>query len=209
MFAIYTTLSTSPNLRYVRRFAWLVLAAVLLVFLGSVLLFTKPSGGTGRSVSAPILIVAYLVVVALLLLPLPIIVWRRGSRVASLAKRYPDQEPVAAYLLPDVREFVDKWGRRASNAFDQTVILTRAENALLLWSGGGPFDVMCEIPLDAIKEASESRADGYRSVVISFKHRDALELVLCGRVFGIDQRSVARVVDGLNADREATTGATT
>jgi hypothetical protein len=203
LFTIYTTLSTSPNLRYVRRFAWLVLGVILLVFVGSTLLFTRSEGGAGRSVSAPILVVAYLIVVVLLLLPLPVVVWRRAGRVATLAKTGADRQPVAAYLLPNVREFVDRWGRRASNALDQTVILTQSENALSLWSGGGPFDVMCEIPMKDITAAAASSVDGYRSVLISFRDRDDLELVLCGRVFGIDQSSVTRVVDELNASRQA------
>lgn len=192
MNSIYITLSTSPHLRSVRKTFYLTLTFIALAFAITTALSSLPR--------APLAIV-FSAALALYLSPAAIISLRRASRIHALAQKFPKFAPVAAYLLPSVRDFIDVYGVRASQDVDQSVIVVATDSSIELWGGGARFSRLCEISYSAIDDVRPSMFDGYRCVQLSIAGSETIEvdLVLCGHVFGIDQRSVSRVISFLNA----------
>ena len=197
MVSLLINLSTSPRLRYWRRFALLMFILVIAVLIMSLLLIPQLRTASGRHLSTIFIGAVYLVVVLLFLAPAFITVARRDHRLRVLTSRYPGSKPIAVFLLPEIRAFIDSHGARTVHLIEQTEIVCISKGSVIFWSGSGPFEILCEINASEVSEAEQSAFDGYQSIAVRISDASYFQLVLCGRGFGIDEKSTPKLLAAL------------
>jgi hypothetical protein len=194
MVSLVVSLSTSPKLRYWRRFALLMFISVIAALIVSALLISQLRTADGRHPSTVFIGAVYLVVVLLFLAPALITVARRDHRLRVLTSRYPGSKPFAVFLLPEIRAFIDSHGPRTVHLIEQTAIVCISKGSVAFWSGSGPFEILCEINASEVSEVKQSAFDRYQSIAVRSSDASYFQLVLCGHGFGIDEKSTPKLL---------------